>query len=186
MWHCYLWSLSSGFWLCASLYSAQSYHSPCFLLCFNSSTARSFNDVCPSTQTFNAFTALLVSIPMNWENRFNELKVFLTAIASFVSITPVRLQVLKKVQPWLNGPTCALRQECGRAEHRWKKDRLQISYEIFRQSFKRSQGAVKESQLKYMSDLIEQSGFREQHSTHGYQWHLLHAWLWFLLYSFSL
>ncbi len=120
--------------------------------------------MCLSTQTFNAFTVLFSGVNLNELGKY-----FLTAIASFDSIAPVRLQVLKKVQPWLIGPTCALRQESGHAEHRWKKDRLQILYEIFRQSFKRPQGTVQESQLKYMFDLIEHSGFREQHSTHGYQ-----------------
>ncbi len=86
-----------------------------------------------------------------------------TCTSTLDSVAPLRIQiskVLKKVQPWLQGPIRAIRQACRCAEHSWKKDKLQISYEIFRECLKWYQSAAKEAQRKYVSDLIAQNAYR--------------------------
>ncbi len=36
---------------------------------------------------------------------------------------------------WLNNNTCSLRQECRKAERKWRKDKLQVSLQLMRQCF---------------------------------------------------
>lgn len=50
-------------------------------------------------------------------------------------IAPLKSRRTKPApEPWLNDVTCAARRECRRAERRWKKDRLHVSFEIFKES----------------------------------------------------
>ncbi len=46
---------------------------------------------------------------------------------------PLRLKMSKpQSQPWFNEETHALRWACRKAERRWRKDRLQIYYEMLK------------------------------------------------------
>ncbi|XP_058653551.1 uncharacterized protein LOC131553157 [Onychostoma macrolepis] len=137
----------------------KSYHPPRYFRCFNSSTAKSFNDVYISTLIPTAVNVLSSSVhPDELVELLNS-----TCTSTLDSVAPLRLQrskMMKKAQPWLQGPVRAIRQECRRAERSWKKNKLQISYEIFRDCLKRYQSAAKEAQGKYMSDIIAQNADR--------------------------
>ncbi len=56
-----------------------------------------------------------------------------------------------KLQPWLNSSTRALRQECRRAERKWLKDTLHLSYEILKNCLNEYQRAVKSARSNYFS-----------------------------------
>ncbi len=71
------------------------------------------------------------------------------------SIAPLKLRNHKS-EPvfWHNETTRSLRQACRQAECKWKKDKLQVSYEIMRNSLTMFQRAAKAAKCKYFSDLI--------------------------------
>ncbi len=71
------------------------------------------------------------------------------------SIAPLKLRNHKS-EPvfWHNKTTRSLRQACRQAERKWKKDKLQVSYEIMRNSLTMFQRAAKAAKCKYFSDLI--------------------------------
>lgn len=51
------------------------------------------------------------------------------------SVAPIKAMRSKpKQEPWLNDITCAARRECRRAEHWWKKDNLEVSWQILKDS----------------------------------------------------
>uniref|UniRef100_A0A669E5Z7 Reverse transcriptase domain-containing protein n=1 Tax=Oreochromis niloticus TaxID=8128 RepID=A0A669E5Z7_ORENI len=58
-------------------------------------------------------------------------------------------------QPWLNDTIRALRRVCSQSERRWKKDRLQISYDILCRSRFLYQNSVKAAKAAFLSDIIE-------------------------------
>ncbi len=59
-----------------------------------------------------------------------------------------------KPEPWLNETTRAARQECRRAERNWKKDILQVSFQMLRDCCRHYQSTVKEPKRKYFSDIV--------------------------------
>ena len=59
-----------------------------------------------------------------------------------------------KTQPWLNEATRAARQECRKAERKWKTNRIQIHYNTLRESLIKYQDTVEIERVKYFSDLI--------------------------------
>lgn len=133
--------------------------SNCLVSLLSSSTARSFIDVYLSSQTPIVGETLSSCVhPDDLVDLFDS-----TCTATLDSIAPLtsqRSSVVKKVQPWINGPTCAVKQEYRCAERRWRKDKLHISCEIFRECLKQYQNAVREAQFKFMSDLIAQNSQR--------------------------
>ncbi|GAA6092445.1 RNA-directed DNA polymerase from mobile element jockey-like, partial [Tachysurus ichikawai] len=64
------------------------------------------------------------------------------------------------MDPWLNDTTRALRHWCRQAERKWKKDRLQVSLEMFRDSLAAYQRALKEAKGQYLSALINNNSHR--------------------------
>ncbi len=58
--------------------------------------------------------------------------------------------IVTKLQPWFNDSTCFLRKACRRAEQKWGKDKLQVSYEMWRDSLCVYQRAVKVAKSKYI------------------------------------
>ncbi len=71
------------------------------------------------------------------------------------SIAPLKYKCPKfKSQPWLDDSTHSLGQICQKAERRWKKDHLTVSFEIFRESLVNFQKAAKIAKAKYYSDII--------------------------------
>ncbi len=72
------------------------------------------------------------------------------------SVVPLR-QVCRnhKSAPWYNEHIKSLRRQCRRCERKWKKDKLQISYEMLRDSLGKFQRAVKMARSRYFSDVLE-------------------------------
>ncbi len=64
------------------------------------------------------------------------------------------VQPKPKVQPRLKDVTRAVRTECRRAERRWKKDRLQISLNIFKDNLDKYQKTVRSEKSKYLLNMI--------------------------------
>lgn len=58
--------------------------------------------------------------------------------------------------PWVNEPLRVLRQHARQAERRWKKHKLQVNYEIFRESLETFQMASRDAKHKYYSNVIAQ------------------------------
>lgn len=71
------------------------------------------------------------------------------------SVAPLRAKNGKtKSDPWLNQDTTNLRRACRRAEHRWKRDKLQVSYKILLDTLVTYQNAVKTAKMNYFGRLI--------------------------------
>jgi len=66
------------------------------------------------------------------------------------------------LEPWLNDVTRAHRRACRRAERKWKKDRLQVSYEILRNSLLDYQKAVKAAKTQFLSNLVSSNSHKPQ------------------------
>lgn len=81
---------------------------------------------------------------------------FISACADVLdSIAPIKAMHSKpKQEPWLNDITRAARRECRRAEHRFKKDHLEVSCQILKESWRNYQRVVKDSKTRYFSDLV--------------------------------
>ncbi|XP_042071436.1 uncharacterized protein LOC121812696 [Haplochromis burtoni] len=79
-------------------------------------------------------------------------KSVLDAVAPFIF-----RQCKPKASPWLTDFTRAARKECRRCERRWKKDRLCVSMEALKTSWKVYQRAVKAAKHSYFSQLIAAS-----------------------------
>ena len=117
----------------------------------NSSTADKFSlalIAAPNTCTIEASPPHLSTEELT--------SLFYTTCSSILdSIAPLKWKRPKpKGLPWLNDATRALRRVCRKAERKWKHDKLQISFEILRDTRLNYQDAVKVARTKYFSDLI--------------------------------
>ena len=65
------------------------------------------------------------------------------------------VQPKAKPESWFNGTTRAARQECHKAECRWKKDKLQVSRKILKDCWRCYQSTVKEARIEHLSNIIE-------------------------------
>uniref|UniRef100_A0A8C6L1N7 Reverse transcriptase domain-containing protein n=1 Tax=Nothobranchius furzeri TaxID=105023 RepID=A0A8C6L1N7_NOTFU len=73
-------------------------------------------------------------------------------------IAPLRIRKKRpRPEPWLSDDVRACRQSCRRAERKWKKDRLQVSREIFRESLFSYQQTLKEARVKFFADIVEKN-----------------------------
>ncbi len=68
------------------------------------------------------------------------------------TIAPLMYKNHKPV-PWHTESTHTLRQTSRQAERKWKKGRLQVSYDILINSYNMFQKAAKASKCKYFSEL---------------------------------
>ncbi len=57
-------------------------------------------------------------------------------------------------EPWLDDTIRSLRQICRRFERKWKKDRLQVSMQMLRDSLSQYQKAVKTAKSRYFTEII--------------------------------
>lgn len=76
----------------------------------------------------------------------------LSLTAPFKSFKP---KVKSKSEPWVDYSIRSLRQLCRKAERKWKKDKLQISYEILRDCLLVYQNVVKKAKASYFTELID-------------------------------
>lgn len=60
----------------------------------------------------------------------------------------------------LDDHTRSLRQSCRRAERRWKKDCLTVSFQIFKAALSSFEAAAKEASARYFSDIINRHSNR--------------------------
>ncbi len=63
-------------------------------------------------------------------------------------------------EPWLEYTIRSLRQICRRFERKWKKDRLQVSMQMLRDSLSQYQKAVKTAKLRYITEIINKNGHK--------------------------
>lgn len=59
-----------------------------------------------------------------------------------------------KSKVWLDDNARSLRQACRRAERRWKKDHLTVSFEMFMSTLSSFQSAAKVARAKHFSNII--------------------------------
>ncbi|XP_059184972.1 glycine receptor subunit alpha-3-like [Centropristis striata] len=70
------------------------------------------------------------------------------------SVAPLKtVQPKAKSEPWFNGRTREARRECRRAERKWKKDKLQVSFQILKDCWRRYQSTVKETKRQYLANI---------------------------------
>lgn len=74
---------------------------------------------------------------------------------SLNAVAPLKTKPFRsRHEPWLNDTTSAARRECRRAECKWKKDKLQVSFQILKGSWCFYQRSVKAAKTKFYSDII--------------------------------
>ena len=72
------------------------------------------------------------------------------------SVAPQKIvQPKDKPQPWFGVETRAARWECRKAERRWKKDKLQVSFLILKDCWRSYQNTVKEAKREHLANIIE-------------------------------
>ena len=115
---------------------------------FNPATAgqfsSAFNQLCDSSGLTSGNTEELSS----WFH--SSCRTILDSVAPLKTVRPK-----VKPEPWFNVRTRAARQECRKAERRWKKDKLQVSYQILKDCWRCYQSTVKEARREYLSNIIE-------------------------------
>ncbi len=71
------------------------------------------------------------------------------------TVAPLKIRQPKtKFEPWLNDTVRAVRLECRRAERKWKKDKLRVSFQILRDCWHHFQKTVKEAKINNISEII--------------------------------
>lgn len=70
-------------------------------------------------------------------------------------VAPLKTTRMKaKPEPWFGIETRAPRQICHRAARKWKKDRLQVSLQILKDSWRNYQRIVEGARREYLSNVI--------------------------------
>uniref|UniRef100_A0A8C2KHR2 Reverse transcriptase domain-containing protein n=1 Tax=Cyprinus carpio TaxID=7962 RepID=A0A8C2KHR2_CYPCA len=76
-------------------------------------------------------------------------------------VAPVTSSKLKpRSEPWIDENIRSLRPFCRRVEFKWKKDRLQISFEILKDSLSKFQKAVRAAKSRYFAAIIDKNYHR--------------------------
>lgn len=84
-----------------------------------------------------------------------------TCINIIDKIAPLKPRLSKpNPQPWINDLTRAARQKFRKAEHQWKKHKLQVFYDILKDCWRNYQRTVKNVKAKYLSDVIDKNGHK--------------------------
>ncbi len=83
-----------------------------------------------------------------------------TALNTVAPLKRKKCKISSSPQPWFNASTHTLRQECRRAECRWKKDGLQVSYQILKNCLTVYQNSIRKAKSKYFSNLIARNANR--------------------------
>lgn len=73
-------------------------------------------------------------------------------------MAPLKIKYQKpKSEPWVNEAVREIRRTCRQAKRKWKKDKLQVSYELLRDALSKFQWAMSSAKSKYFADLIERN-----------------------------
>lgn len=79
------------------------------------------------------------------------------------SVAPLRTKAKRqRSEPWLNAATRSLRRALRRAERKWKKDKLQVSFQILQASLTAYQEGVKLAKALYFSNLVTMNHHKPQ------------------------
>lgn len=71
------------------------------------------------------------------------------------SVAPLKTKQPKtKAEPWFSDRTCTAIRECHRAKHSWKKDKLQVSFQILNDCWHNYQNIVKEAKTQHLPNII--------------------------------
>ncbi len=127
-----------------------------YSVAFHANTALEF---CESYSKFLSNSNVPPSSCMDTEQL---VEIFNSACCS-ATVAPLKRKKCKissSPQPWFNASTHTLRQECRRAECRWKKDGLQVSYQILKNCLTVYQNSVRKAKSKYFSNLIARNANR--------------------------
>ena len=62
--------------------------------------------------------------------------------------------------PWLNATTHSVRKSCRKAEQKWKKEKLQVFSEMFRDFLKTYRNTAKSAKVEYYAQLINNNAQR--------------------------
>ncbi len=118
------------------------------------STAVEFSEIYNSSSFVNVIECPSLSLGPD------ELLILFNSVCSDILdvVAPYKVRKPKlNPTPWLNNYTCALRQECRKAERKWRKDKLQVSLQFMRQCFSDYQAAVRTARQNYFSKVIAQN-----------------------------
>uniref|UniRef100_A0A8P4K1H9 Reverse transcriptase domain-containing protein n=1 Tax=Dicentrarchus labrax TaxID=13489 RepID=A0A8P4K1H9_DICLA len=112
----------------------------------------------------NPSTAVQFSVAFNQNSIFPESVCSTEELSSWFhstcqtvldTVAPLKSRQPKtKSEPWLNDMTHAVRRECRRAERKWKKDKLQVSFQMLGNCWRHYQKTVKDAKRKHFSDMI--------------------------------
>ncbi len=92
--------------------------------------------VCNAFETDSDFSACFYTKELNS-------KFLSTCLNILDTVAPLKARRPQpKSEPWLNDSTRAARQERRRAERKWKKDKLHVSYEILKVSWSKYKETV--------------------------------------------
>lgn len=116
----------------------------------------------PATATHFSNTFMLTLSPhISDENLVTLLNSSCTDILDRVApLKPKRPKANTIGSPWLNDLTRAHRRDCRRVERRWKRDKFQVSYEIFPDCLQLYQSSVKTAKAQYFAELINKNAHR--------------------------
>uniref|UniRef100_A0A8C6M722 Reverse transcriptase domain-containing protein n=1 Tax=Nothobranchius furzeri TaxID=105023 RepID=A0A8C6M722_NOTFU len=114
---------------------------------FNSSTAEHFSTVFNQICQIPDFLCSQTDDLSSW--------FYSTCRTALDTVAPLKTRRPKtKCEPWLNEMTRAVRRDCRRAERKWKKDKLQVSFQMLKDCWRQYQRTVKEAKRKHFSDII--------------------------------
>lgn len=82
-------------------------------------------------------------------------------------VAPIKYRHPKlKSHPWLGDSTRFPRHACQKAERRWIKDHLSVSFKIFKNRLANLQTAAKKARAKYFSEIISKHSHRPKFLQH--------------------
>ena len=127
----------------------------------NPTTATIFSDTL--MRSYSSEISNIIMAPTNTENLVSFFE--MVSSKTLDRVAPEKLVRCKPKMvstPWLNETARTLRQACRQAERTWKHDKLQISYDILKNSLKTYQASVKAAKSDYYANLINTHSNRPQ------------------------
>ncbi|KAJ0055115.1 hypothetical protein NL108_009851 [Boleophthalmus pectinirostris] len=113
--------------------------------CITAEVTTNFTEILDNTPT--PFLPSSCDFTVEYFN--NKLKSALDAVA------PLKLKTVKtKKSPWKNEKTRQLKQNCRKAERKWRKNKITINYEIYREQVRKYNNGMKSERQAYLSQLI--------------------------------
>ena len=129
------------------------------------SSARSLNSTTATTfsNTFILSQSPTISVAIFTCSDIEELVTLFNAscLETLDCVAPLKQKRVKTITtPWLNAITRSVRKSCSKAKRKWKKEKLQVFYDIFRDSLNIYQNSVKTAKVEYYAQLINNNAHR--------------------------